>query len=349
MKYKFFNLIVLFTTFLSLLIIALFNFYYDPFYYYHKPYTNVKAVSYGAINQNLNIARNFEYDSVLVGTSMSENFRKSWFDQKYGLNLSKLSFAGSFTSDMEKLFNNVYKSKNDVKKVFWCIDLNTLSAKENYSNYNFNNYQISNNFIDDFEYLLNKEILLNYSMKTRTLSKLDSYHYDEENLYVWDDVSIFGKDITLKNYQRPEIYQGISKTQDQIDNYYKNIEIIKKIIKEYPTTDFYFIFTPYSILYWDSSIRKGTYQGDIKILELAVEELQNYENVKVFNFLDAYDIITNLDNYKDYIHYKKEVNKFMFDNLEKEDYLVKRNNMEKSIKSFNAYILNYDYDSIFRD
>ncbi len=66
-------------------------------------------------------AKHFDYDAVIVGSSMTENFRHSWFEND-GYNLLKLSYSGAQTADYETILNMVYDSGND--GVFTCSGIN---------------------------------------------------------------------------------------------------------------------------------------------------------------------------------------------------------------------------------
>lgn len=59
----------------------------DPFIHYHKPLTN--AYFYPLDNQrsqNDGILKHFEYNALITGTSMTENFKTSELDELFGVN-----------------------------------------------------------------------------------------------------------------------------------------------------------------------------------------------------------------------------------------------------------------------
>ena len=51
----------------------------DPFYHYHDATKGFEANMDNAIYQTPGAADHFTYDSVIVGSSMTENFHESWF------------------------------------------------------------------------------------------------------------------------------------------------------------------------------------------------------------------------------------------------------------------------------
>ena len=56
----------------------------DPFFHYHAPWTDLPPVSANERYQVGGIAEHFDYDSLVVGTSVTANFRASWFDELLG-------------------------------------------------------------------------------------------------------------------------------------------------------------------------------------------------------------------------------------------------------------------------
>ena len=63
----------------------------DPLFQYHKPWLTETPYLYNSVYQAPGLARNTTYDSVLLGTSMTENFQTDWFDRELGWNTVKLT------------------------------------------------------------------------------------------------------------------------------------------------------------------------------------------------------------------------------------------------------------------
>lgn len=70
--------------------VALVVWSFDPFYQYHAPFLGIEAVLNDRNNQMPGTVRNFSYDSVLVGSSVAENFVSSFLDETYGCSTLKL-------------------------------------------------------------------------------------------------------------------------------------------------------------------------------------------------------------------------------------------------------------------
>ena len=62
----------------------------DPFCHYHMPWFGLQATPTNQVYYNPGIAEHAEYDSAIIGSSMVENFKVSWFDELFGGETVKL-------------------------------------------------------------------------------------------------------------------------------------------------------------------------------------------------------------------------------------------------------------------
>ena len=82
-------------TIISFCLFALITVYIDPLFHYHKPLQGYEYPLDNERYQNDGITRNFEYDSIITGTSMVENFKTSEANQIFGADFIKVPFWGS--------------------------------------------------------------------------------------------------------------------------------------------------------------------------------------------------------------------------------------------------------------
>ena len=60
----------------------------DPYFHYHKPITKYRLNDERYINDG--IARHFDYDAIIIGNSLCQNFSTSQYDELFGTNSVKL-------------------------------------------------------------------------------------------------------------------------------------------------------------------------------------------------------------------------------------------------------------------
>ena len=91
---------------------------FDPFFHFHKPVKPLKAVLTQAEYQVIGTIKNFDYDSLIVGSSMAENYNNRWFDSIFNCKTIKAVKPGANTSDLIYLMEEAYRNQN-IKNIFY--------------------------------------------------------------------------------------------------------------------------------------------------------------------------------------------------------------------------------------
>ncbi len=194
-----------FTAF-GFLLAALLVIYVDPFFHYHKPLKGFPYLVDNQLSQNPGMARNMDYDSVILGSSMTVNFQTTWFGELMGLQTIKLSYSSAYPKDqaniMEIIFDSAKdKRKSPVKTVFLGVDVITYTGGVEETKYPIPEYLYDDNLFNDIHYVLNKDVLLNYVL--RPLADPDPT--DLSNVYAsWWTEEYYSEDWVLHNYISPE-------------------------------------------------------------------------------------------------------------------------------------------------
>ena len=79
----------------------------------------------------------------------------------------------------------------------------------------------------------------------------------------------------------------------------------------------------------------------------AAEWLLDYENIYLFSFFDEFDMICDLDNYTDYIHYGEWVNSQILVWMKEGKHRLTRENYQEYYDRVYEFYMNYDYDALF--
>lgn len=279
-------------------------FLFDPFFHYHKPIKPLKAVLTQAEYQVIGTLRNFDYDSLIAGSSMAENYNNKWFDDIFKCTTIKAVKPGANTSDLIYLLKEAFEEK-EIKNIFYTLDISALTTnvKEHYVNEGMPLYLYNKNPLDDIKYLFNKHVLFEdipYMIANSFLAD-----YDEGDSFNWAKYKEFG---TL--HYSPTLEKQPDKTkEDYSENIEFNIEQLENLIKIHPETKFVFIVPPYSALWWYEAYMCGDLEQDFYALDYAFEKLCPYENVEIHYFQNMEEIVSDLTLFMDTIHYHPDVNK----------------------------------------
>lgn len=283
--------------------------YVDPFFQYHAPLTDFPYLVDNQLTQNPGMAMHMEYDSVILGSSMTVNFNTDWFEELLGLNTIKLNYSGAYPKDQSNIMERIFHSDNQVKSVFLGIDVMTCTGGVEETKYPIPAYLYDDAVWNDASYLWNKDVFLDYILrpmadpdKTDLATVYQSWWTDEYYNIQW----------VMHNYEKPVPVEE----ETEADAYLASVEAnlaqnICPYIEQNPETVFYVFFPPYSILYWNDVIMENHLEATMAEYQYIADRLLAYDNVRVFYFPDREEIVTDLNNYADYTHYHRDINRYM--------------------------------------
>lgn len=279
---------------------------FDPFYVYHKPLPGLKAVLNDKEYQCVGTLRHFDYDSLIVGSSVCENYNNHWFDQGFDAKTIKAIRSYGATADLCYLLDIAYEN-HAIKNIFYNIDPSSLSAdtEPTYESTGCPTYLYDKSIWNDIPYLFNKDVITE-KIPFMLASSLSGY--DEGNSYNWAQWKVFSEEAARSMYNRPEKIEDMKAEDFYQEELNGNLAILTDMVQNHPETNFYFFFPPYSSLWWDNCYRIGDLDAVIYNETACIETLLSFENVKVFYYQGEEEIITNLDNYMDQIHFSKDIN-----------------------------------------
>jgi hypothetical protein len=106
-----------------------------------------------------------------------------------------------------------------------------------------------------------------------------------------------------------------------------NIEMIETIVSKHPETKFYFFYPPYSFVWWDGVYRDGDLNAYINNMKNCTSCLKAYENVEFYNFITDEEVVTDLDNYMDVLHFSPDINQRIVEKLGSDEYVIDSDNI----------------------
>lgn len=321
----------------------------DPFFQYHKPLEQFPYIVDHQVNMNPGLAKNMDYDSVLLGSSMTVSFDTDWFEEVMGLKTQKLSYNGAYPKDQANIMEIIFDAKKDkVKRVFLGIDELNYSGETTQTKFEVPKYLYDNNYFNDVKYLFNKDVVLDYILRAAADSKDKS---DWNMIYKpwWQDEH-YQKALVLMYYEPAPIAEEAPDTKMFIERIAANLEQnILPFIEEHPETTFTVFYPPYSILYWNNVCRGKELETVIEKYRYMTKRLLEYENVEVFFFQNQEEIICNLNNYADYTHYHGRICRFMVECFANGDCRVTEENLDNELDKLYRLAKDYDYEAIFDD
>ncbi|MDD6202711.1 MAG: hypothetical protein PUB13_07195 [Lachnospiraceae bacterium] len=348
-KYKKWLAVFGITVFVGLAAVAGLTIYVDPFFQYHKPLPSFPYLVDNQVSMNPGLAKNMDYDSVLLGSSMTVNFNTDWFMEEMGLTTQKLSYNGAFPKDQANIMDIIFDSKQEnVKAVFLGIDELNYSADINQTKFPIPEYLYDKNYANDVKYLFNKDVLLNYIFRPAVDTKDKS---DWNMIYKpwWQDEH-YQKALVLMYYEPAPEAEKETPADVFLPAVKENLDVnICPYIGAHPETTFYIFYPPYSILYWNDVMREKELEAVLAKYDYMTRRLLQYDNVKLYFFQNQEDIICNLNNYADYTHYHGSICKYMVECFANGNRRVTEENLEEELDKLRQLATTYDYEAIYDD
>ena len=333
--------IMIFVVFLQIIV--------DPYFHYHKPITKYRLNDERYINDG--IARHFDYDAIITGNSLCQNFSTSQYDELFGTKSVKLSFSGAGYKEIWESLGRALEYNDGVKEVLVCMDLQDLDRDADWERYEGNpTYLYDDNIFNDIRYIFNKDAIyrgttynLIWTVTGHESTSMDEYSSWERETgekqacaslqYIPDDVDPDGWSFDYDDKERIR------------NNIYSNII---PVIEASPEVKFKIVVPPSSIARWAEYCRENQVEYRIAGFEYASEELIALPNVNIYAFDDAFDITTNLNLYSDTIHYNSSVNEWMIECVKSEDHCLDNTSLQAFFDEIRQYYEEYDYSVLNR-
>lgn len=302
-----------------------------------------EAVFFNERYQNAGLLRHAEADTVVLGTSMVKNYRPSQVEAVFGGKAVKLAVPDGYMSEFDATLSAVFRA-HPPKRVIFSLDANILNRDESGLTGALPDYLYNANPLDDIKYLLNKDTLY-YSVYTLLADQEKREPLDDA--FLWNTGIWWNHMTALENYPRPEVVDETLPADAFAANAAANTSVITGWLEAHPDTEFDILLSPYSLLYWDKVLRTGQIDAVFASVSLACKTLLEYDNVRLYGFLMDPEIVTNLDNYSDYVHCSEAVDNRILEKIQAGECRLSRENVDETLANWRTFVVNYNYDQFW--
>lgn len=357
MNYKKWSIRILIAWILVITIIGVSVIIVDPYYHFHKPLKGLTYEGGNATYSNNGILRNFDYEALIIGTSMTSGFSEDEASEMFGEKFVRTTFLGEgfyiLNQNMKTALNHQPKLHRVIRSIdtLWFVTDSDWTAMSDYPDYLYDDSKLN-----DVKYLYNIDVWHEAMIPTITASIMPNYGSPENPKS--DDTraeKYLNDGNALSNYKRADKMNTVI-DPNETKMYYQMMDSnlssnLLDTIGQYPDVTFDLFFPPYSVLWWDSINQAGPGRVDRKVdmEQYAIEKILKYKNVHLYSFTNNYDLTCNLDNYSDSIHYKPAVNSEILRWIHNGEYELTEDNYKQYINDIRTYYTTYDYDGIFDD
>ena len=351
-------LVVFFGTILMLMITAVVAVvWYDPFFHYHAPRDGYKYWLQNQQSQNDGVLKHFDYDAIITGTSMTENFKTSELDALFRVHSVKVPYVGETYSFINSQVETALQYNPRCKMVFRCLDQDRFFQSVNARRFDqgtYPEYLYNENPFDDVSYIFNRDILWDYCLPAYMLHLKgeEGGHKSFDEYSNWMDEysgEDFGAAAVLRgrsSFDPPETVRPF--TEEDRETVCANItRNVTAIAEAHPEVTFYYFFPPYSVAWWGELYKNGELERQLAAEAYVIELLLEHDNIKLYSFNTLEEVVLSLVHYKDDIHYGEWINAQMLNYMAQDQFLITRDNDREYLAREQEQFRSYDYNGLF--
>ena len=296
--------------------------------------------SQNAREANAVVGRYFKFDSVILGTSLSENFKCSEFDKITDGYSMKMTTAGGHISEIVFMAEYAFKHQQ-IKNVLLDIFIGSYILSEAPSQLPVELYNDSMEYIDHLGESVKLRTILKYFKSIKRRKKENGF--DRDGLYSWARAYpcgmtpfvkyLFEKEDEMKKHAAVMKNYDASIVKKNIQNY------LIPLIKKHQDVTFYVYLPPYSM------VEFSTFFKVHKIFRKEfMDALLEFPNVRFYDFQSAESVICNFSNYKDLYHYSESISRWLLSEMKVNNYLVTRENKFSFEQNFENVVKKFDLE-----
>jgi len=343
---------------------------YDPLKLFHNKGKYKNYIQDNMREQAAGIINNWDFDSIILGTSMLENTSAKETSKILEGNFVNISISGGSWYERKFLLDYALRNK-EVKKVLYSLDYLGATPKGGSGKYKISNwnYLYDDNPFNDFSaYINDKYLKCLFSINSKkhcmgrkilNLDRPNSWYKSKSHLVRYggldnwfkakDNSQIKGafnqilrstKAIKLGHVIIGDDYSNSQKVKKSENYINKNLlNSVKKNIK----TEFIFILPPYSRIKYAiwAQYNKRRFELYKTSLKYIVLKSRTYKNLKVYGWgTEAF--VDNIANYKDLRHYEYKINSWMLKAIKNKKGLLTEKNIDNYLNMITKKALNFN-------
>ncbi len=288
--------------------VAAFNAWVDPFQQYRAA-TPGTASYPRALQRYINpgLAKNADYNFVITGSSLMENFSLNDVNQRCGMKSINLATSAISAFEQRKILETALTHRN-VKRVLMTLDYNSFAVAPDKSLPEITDalplYLYDRNPFNDVRYVLSRDVT------HRSFAKLRGAHAgDGDQAWRWDHETTFGRKKALTGIDAANINKNFKQGQRNLTSMLASFdENMIGLIAANPNTEFNVVFPPYSIVVWADFEQRDQVNVSLEFKREVFQRLAHFPNARVFDMQWDARITHNLDLYTDIYHFHPSVN-----------------------------------------
>ncbi len=306
----------------------------DPYFQYRLPEADYVLADRFCME---NMARRFDYDAALIGSSMCQNFDMDALDEALDKEVFKGVKGGLTIAEATELLNWTAET-GQADTILLTLDVIRFNMEEPEEYYP--SYLKNETVLDDWRYLYGYEAWMRYlPMDTaalafhaagRELPSVLKAKTEPDLVGRWAERATYpGEEALVRNYLEGQGTVSSQAVLGMEERMKKNFDLWLENEPFDEDTTYYVFLCPYSSLYWAHTVREGSFEPLLSFRRYYYERLSAYDNVVFFDF-QSMEKTRDLSLFKDISHYHPELNDDMTTAFANLDYVATPESMDET-------------------
>lgn len=296
------------------------------------------------------LIKNYDYDTLILGSSVTQNFNMDVFRQELGVKPLHVGLGAMTTVELAELLNLAYETQK-ADTYYIGVDLPVLNGDKEESR--MPEHLIKNDFLSKIRYLLSYEVWFRYLPVDIAFMILDKLGVELPEKFVYQksidllgdwrlDFPYSGEDHVLHHHREGIFSVSLVETEGLYEG---AVECIDTFFEQcdFEKGEHIFFFPPYSSVCWVEYQLRDQFEIYMQIKQYFIEKALAY-GVTVYDF-QAADFTMDLNHYRDTIHYMPNINDWMVKRFADGNYVVTAENRlqleEKLTENTNTFRARY--------
>ena len=345
--------VILFTIFtiVFMLCIGLISYLVDPFLQFRARPDTTYFLNPRFVNGGL--ARNYDYNTVVMGSSMMQNMNLSILRKNDPESKPlKLSTGGMNILEMEYLYSFLDKKKT--KSIILNIDIPQFNLL--YEENRYPTYLYENGIIDRLEYLYSYETFMRYvpidiglTLYLKDRSRMTPKYYMKTSIENIGNNTLdteFSEEEVKRKYLSGMSVSTQVKGDDRMSIMEHRLDtlLMRLDMDKYKNISYTAILPPYSALYWYNAQKEDYYDNFKSFVHYINRSMEKYDNLKILFFFDI-DEITDLNHYTDITHFDTVLSDKILENINNPDYILNSSNIDAKLRRMDSLVNKFAEDN----
>lgn len=285
----------------------------DPFMQF-RPRDNAYLLEEWYVGSGL--IKTYDYDTLILGSSMIQNFDMDVFRQELGVKPLHVGIGAMSPEEMAEFLNLAYDT-GKADTYYLCVDLPVLNGENEPSR--TPEHLLKNDILSRLRYLLSYEVWFRYlpvDVAFVILDKLGvefpikyTYKKSIDKLADWRlDFTDTGDDVVLYNHIHGQVQGPFIETEGLYED---AVECIDTLFEQcdFGKGEHIFFFPPYSSVQWVEYQMWDQLDIYLRIKQYFIGKALE-QGITVYDF-QSEEFTMDLENYRDTVHYMPHINDWM--------------------------------------